>query len=331
MLIEFVDGRVAQSRARSRYAVRFRTHDSFHCAEYSTQSSKSANAIMLHRPIALIISKKQTKGMSASFEDPVLTPVLTPVPSVITPTALADVVVDLTGPLGLQLFRVATAFAYSRERNVALKRIIDPSLGSTASPMLTWLPTIKAEKIDEKETMVIQREEKSAYIPCSQVEVARHAKILGDFRSWRYFQPYRTELLYNWHVTLLDNHPVVDALRGRRGDSGADVFISVCDVGPEFMARALIQVQKRITENLRFIFCVSDTNRPPTLDGEPLHFANSAEKMIALMSMCDHHIVGGSELGWWGAYLDRKTSSLTVACANGAPHEDYYCRSWLVV
>ena len=58
-------------------------------------------------------------------------------------------------------------------------------------------------------------------------------------------------------------------------------------------------------------FCIQNLRFPAAA-----HFIDASQnphEEIFLMSLCRHHIISDENLGWWGAWLDRRESNLTFA------------------
>ncbi len=259
--------------------------------------------------------------------------------------------VQLQGGLGNQLFQIATAYAYSRRTD---KKLVADHATTSTAPRPTYFDTIFPWVADEEMKDSTEVAERAfAFAPLSVVP--GNVLLTGYFQSSKYFEAFRSELLFHLRKPELlpQDHPLVAALlQHKRTDRYVSLHVRRGDyVGHskhptqtlEFYQKAWEQISAREHAPLHLVifsddlaWCREHLNLNNTTDCTYVDFLSHDYQELQLMSLCDHHIIANSSFSWWGAYLDNKSYGITVAPANWFQSEisewkDLYCRHWLVV
>jgi len=249
------------------------------------------------------------------------------------------------GGFGNQLFKIATAFAYSKKTGKDL--VFDVEEAVFAYPIENmkyfdsfygWTKNIDITKY-EWDTYA-EQEGIFNEIPI----FPKNVKLEGYFQSPRYFESYKKEILslfYNHlfvhvplHLTLLKD-PTVNTVcvHFRYIDYvGNPQF----DVLPADYYDKCIQYMQTTVENPIFIvfsdridYCkqyMKDLNCIFIEDGSEID-------QHLWMSMCKHHIIPNSTFSWWAAYQNETGTVIlpTLWCAPkfGSVWEDLKQKSWI--
>jgi hypothetical protein len=172
--------------------------------------------------------------------------------------------------------------------------------------------------------------------------------LYGYFQTEKYFKKYREEILEiftfkekyleaakNFFLEIshqIDGKDIV-SLHVRRGDYTLyPDHHPVCSL--EYYQSAISQFNQDNSvflifsddidwckENFKGSFIFSDSNNPYT--------------DLAIMSMCDHHIIANSSFSWWGAWLNRSQDKKVIAPSRwfgrslSNDTSDIYCENWI--
>jgi len=177
----------------------------------------------------------------------------------------------------------------------------------------------------------------------------RYKYIEGYWQSEKYFiniqNVIRQEFKYNgeWSKgNLAYKHDINNAesvsIHIRRGDylKFSREYGGCCDLSYYLSA---IQYMKDHLTNPIFYFFTNDINWcrqqfshikcSVFINGN--NGINSYMDMI-LMSHCKHHIIANSTFSWWGAWLGKKSDSITIApkiWMNTSSTDDIWCKDWI--
>ena len=153
----------------------------------------------------------------------------------------------------------------------------------------------------------------------------------GYFQSEQYFSPIRSTLREDFipQTPLSDENRRIASLAQegdsvmihvRRGDYITDAkafsIHGVC--GPQYYCDAIALIRQRCSSARFFVFSNDmDWARKNLALGEDAIFVEGNSKNpevdILLMAQCHHQIIANSSFSWWGAWLGRKSTSITVS------------------
>ncbi len=154
----------------------------------------------------------------------------------------------------------------------------------------------------------------------------------GAFQSYRYFENYRQELLYEFAfnesnlseeskqmISRIKNTTSV-SIHVRRGDYLTPLWYkdlgSICNV--EYYQRALAEIGKRIKDPCYFVFSddidyVHENLNIPNAIYVNFNHSNDSWQDMYLMSLCKHHIIANSSFSWWSAWLNKHEDKIVIA------------------
>jgi hypothetical protein len=272
------------------------------------------------------------------------------------------------GRLGNQMFQLAAAIGIAKEREFEAGIPIENctrQVGNGPIDVKTGLPmNVKCDLVDcfnipskyllpmsEINPQYIYHEEDFKFNP-QVLSLNPNTDLYGYFQNEKYFKKYRGEILEVFtfkekyeteaksFLTEKIGSGMVDksivSLHVRRGDYTLyPQYHPVCSddyyqsaIGKFDLQNSLflvfsddIEWCKKKFEGDNFMF--SDTN-DPYLD-------------LAIMSMCDHHIIANSSFSWWGAWLNRSEDKKVIAPSRwfgealNKDSSDVYCEGWEVI
>lgn len=127
----------------------------------------------------------------------------------------------------------------------------------------------------------------------------------------------------------------------RRGDYLKEPTMCVCT--PDYYARAIHEMNKRIKPELYVIF--SDDiqwckeNISQIIGNREVIFVDwnkgdQSFRDIQLMTLCKHNIIANSSFSWWGAWLNQNENKVVIAptaFTKGNPVNDPICTDWIKI
>jgi hypothetical protein len=271
------------------------------------------------------------------------------------------------GRLGNQMFQLSAAIGIAKERGFEAGIPIENctrEIGSGPIDLKTGLPmNVKCDLLDcfnvpskylipfnEINPQYIYHEGDFKFNP-QVLSLVENTDLSGYFQTEKYFKKYREEILeiftfkeeylkeaksFIEKIHSLSMGKDIVSLHVRRGDytlypnhhpvCSDDYYQS--SIGKFDLKNSLflvfsddIEWCKKKFEGENFIF--SDTNNPYT--------------DLAIMSMCDHHIIANSSFSWWGAWLNRSEGKRVIAPSRwfgpSLPKDtsEIYCEGWEII
>ncbi len=163
--------------------------------------------------------------------------------------------------------------------------------------------------------------------------------ISGGFQSPFYFEKVRQQILSEFTIKeeflqhenhlkyekLIQDSEQSVSIQVRRGDYVTNkLYSKLLGAQPlEYYHRALAHINEKFNNLKIFIFSddIPWCRRSFTFDENVIFVENEKSKNgmasdLQLMSMCTHHIVSNSSYAWWGAWLDKSQTGITVAPKN---------------
>jgi hypothetical protein len=169
-----------------------------------------------------------------------------------------------------------------------------------------------------------------------------------DVELWNYqpsLQSQANQRMEEIKKELGNNNPIV-SIHIRRGDYLLPHY-SFCELDDEYYTKALVDHFLPI-EDYNFLIFSNDISYAKALfEGDNIHFvdpiggekicSDSEKEDLALMSLCDHHIIANSSYSWWGAYLCKNKNKKIICPTNWlkSNHQsswingNYYPSNWI--
>jgi hypothetical protein len=169
-----------------------------------------------------------------------------------------------------------------------------------------------------------------------------------DVELWNYqpsLQSQANQRMEEIKKELGNNNPIV-SIHIRRGDYLLPHH-SFCELDDEYYTKALVDHFLPI-EDYNFLIFSNDISYAKALfEGDNIHFvdpiggekicSDSEKEDLALMSLCDHHIIANSSYSWWGAYLCKNKNKKIICPTNWlkSNHQsswingNYYPSNWI--
>jgi hypothetical protein len=169
-----------------------------------------------------------------------------------------------------------------------------------------------------------------------------------DVELWNYqpsLQSQANQRMEEIKKELGNNNPIV-SIHIRRGDYLLPHY-SFCELDDEYYTKALVDHFLPI-EDYNFLIFSNDISYAKALfEGDNIHFvdpiggekicSDSEKEDLALMSLCDHHIIANSSYSWWGAYLCKNQNKKIICPTNWlkSNHQsswingNYYPSNWI--
>lgn len=165
---------------------------------------------------------------------------------------------------------------------------------------------------------------------------------------WNY-QPYlqtqAEERMKVIKANFRNNKPII-SIHIRRGDYLLPHH-SFCELDADYYTQAIVDHFLPI-EDYNFLVFSNDISYAKALfEGDNIHFvdpiggekicSDSEKEDLALMSLCDHHIIANSSYSWWGAYLCKNPNKKIICPTNWlkSSHQsswingNYYPPTWI--
>ena len=272
------------------------------------------------------------------------------------------------GRLGNQMFQLASAIGIANERGFGVGIPIENctrEIGNGPIDVKTGLPmNVKCDLLDcfnipskylisfnELNPQYIYSEGDFKFNP-EVLTLSPNTDLSGYFQNEKYFKKYREEILKTFtfkdeysdeaRTFLFEKvHPLcgdkdIVSIHVRRGDY--TLYPNHHPVCSDFYYQS--SIGKFDSENHIFLvfsddiewckenfvgdnFIFSDTNNP-YLD-------------LAIMSLCDHHIIANSSFSWWGAWLNTSENKRVIAPSRwfgpSLPKDtsEIYCEGWEII
>jgi len=147
----------------------------------------------------------------------------------------------------------------------------------------------------------------------------------------------------------LGDKPTV-SIHIRRGDYMLPQNDALAELKNDYYLKALVDNFTPIKKYIFLVFSNDIEFAKTQLEGDNIHFIDpkgidsysytSSEKDdLALLSLCDHHIIANSSYSWWGAYLSKNQNKKIICPTNWVNdiHEakwmngNYYPKNWINV
>lgn len=142
-----------------------------------------------------------------------------------------------------------------------------------------------------------------------------------------------------------NDNPIV-SIHIRRGDYLLPQY-SFCELDADYYTQAIVDNFLPI-EDYNFLVFSNDISYAKALfEGDNIYFvdpiggekicSDSEKEDLALMSLCDHHIIANSSYSWWGAYLCKNINKKIICPTNWlkSNHQsswingNYYPPTWI--
>ena len=263
------------------------------------------------------------------------------------------------GRLGNQIFQFASTVGIAKERGFGAGIPIENcirEIGGNVNAKCDLLdcfdiPSEYLVPINEMAIGSVYQEGDFKFNP-QVLSLGPNTDLYGYFQSEKYFEKYRNEILeiftfkqkhkdearnfLSEKVLPLSSDKNIISLHVRRGDytlypnhhpTCSDEYyqsaISKFDLKNSIFLVFSDDIEwcKKKFEGESFIF--SDTDNP-YLD-------------LAIMSLCDHHIIANSSFSWWGAWLNKSENKKVIAPSRwfgpalNKDTSDIYCKGWEII
>lgn len=239
------------------------------------------------------------------------------------------------GRLGNQLFQVAAAYAYAREHGKTL--VIDlPEKEKPNTPkLLQWAVQSDTSKVTNWNDL-----SESSFAFSKLPAVSGHVKLKGYFQSSNYFGEYRDVLLEAmkgpFHEQVERSEASV-SIHIRRGDYVGSATHTCLSQEYYLSAIQTIRSETGLRDLDLYIFsddldwCRMEMVHWPWEDVR-VHYVTEGtdEDQLVEMSCCRHHIMSASSFSWWGSYLSKDQTGITVAPKQWF-HADSEIKDWSTI
>ena len=173
------------------------------------------------------------------------------------------------------------------------------------------------------------------------LEQGYNYNLIGRFDLYTYWYNTDKEEIENWdykkelkleaekrfnHIKKQfgNNNPIV-SIHMRRGDYLLPEF-SFCNLGMEYYTKAIVENFMPYNEYNFICFSNDIEYSKSILEGENIYFVDpkggdkvctdSEKEDLALLSLCDHHIISNSSYPWWGAFLSKNKNKKIICPTN---------------
>jgi len=159
-----------------------------------------------------------------------------------------------------------------------------------------------------------------------------------EVAQWKYqpqLQTQAEERMKEIKAKFGNNNPVV-SIHVRRGDYLIPQH-SFCYLDSDYYEEALVNHFLPIEDYNFVVFSNDIAYVKEMLDGDNIHFVDpiggekvctdSEKEDLALLSLCDHHIIANSSYSWWGAYLSKSKDKKIICPTNWL--KSYHQSSWI--
>ena len=148
-----------------------------------------------------------------------------------------------------------------------------------------------------------------------------------EIENWDYKKELKLEAEKRFNLIkkqFRNNNPVV-SIHMRRGDYLLPEF-SFCNLGIEYYTKAIVENFMPYDEYNFICFSNDIEYSKSILEGDNIYFidpkggdkvcTDSEKEDLALLSLCDHHIISNSSYPWWGAFLSKNQNKKIVCPTN---------------
>ena len=177
--------------------------------------------------------------------------------------------------------------------------------------------------------------------------IADNTDISGYFQSEKYFSDYRNDLLKEFefndqikekaeNIRSITKEPVI-SVHLRLGD-----YLYLQGNHPICTKEYYHEALKQVPDDL-LIFVFSDEPKKAEQYFKdlrrPVIFMENNDKYLdmAVMNLCDYHVIANSSFSWWGSWLSKSKKTIAPSAWFGdspsAPKNwsDIYCKEWIVI
>ncbi len=272
------------------------------------------------------------------------------------------------GRLGNQMFQLASTVGIAKERGFGAGIPIENctrKIGSGPIDVKTGLQTnVKCDLLDcfniPSKYLIPFSEVKPQYIYYEGdfkfnpqvLSLEPYTDLSGYFQTEEYFKKYREEILEIFtfkkedeeearnflleKVHSLSSNKNVISIHVRRGDY--TLYPNHHPVCSDDYYKSAIE--KFDLKNSVFLVFSDDIEWcKKKFEGDSFIFSetNNPYVDLAIMTMCDHHIIANSSFSWWGAWLNRSKDKRVIAPSRwfgpSLPKDtsDIYCEGWEII
>lgn len=225
--------------------------------------------------------------------------------------------IQLTGGIGEQLFQYATARALSLRLGTEVVCEV-----SALDEQSLWLNRFEIAVVENNPSVVLKifRETSDKFDP-NVLSLPDDSFLKGKFQFEKYFadqtEQIRQEIVLKDRLSV-ENSEWENRIRASRMPVSIHIPRRKSDNLPlEYFYRCVEILQSNFPKLELFVFtndipfCIQNMRFTA-----PASFIDSTDKPheeIFLMSLCRHHVISDENSSWWGAWLDRRESSLIFA------------------
>jgi hypothetical protein len=272
------------------------------------------------------------------------------------------------GRLGNQMFQFSSAIGIAKERGFGIGIPIENctrEIGNGPIDLETGFPmNVKCDLLDcfniPSKYLIPFSEIKPRYIYYENdfkfnpqvLTLNPNTDLSGYFQSEKYFKKYREEILNIFtfkeryeeesrNFILEKIHPVssgrnIVSLHVRRGDYTLyPNHHPVCS--DEYYQSAIRRFDLR--NSIFLVFSDDIEWCKKKFEGDNFIFSDTNNPYVdlAIMSMCDHHIIANSSFSWWGAWLNKSEDKRVIAPSRwlgpaiDKDTSEIYCEGWEII
>ncbi len=265
---------------------------------------------------------------------------------------MSNMIVNLIGGLGNQMFQYA--FAFSQKNNQLIKLDITDFKKDKLRDYQLDLFNIKSVLATEKEALDLKHKKRNIFIRTFRkpkkwgfaytyypephfhfdkkaLDVKNDVYFEGFWQSEKYFKKYRKDLLKQFTLKTALSQKAQEyqqkitqvpsvSLHIRRGDyiTNAKINASHGVCGLDYYKKAVSKITKQVKNPHFFIF--SDDlewakNNLDFIENKSfitLEPTAPPHESIILMSKCQHNIIANSSFSWWGAWLNQNPKKQVI-------------------
>lgn len=177
--------------------------------------------------------------------------------------------------------------------------------------------------------------------------IADNTDISGYFQSEKYFSDYRNDLLKEFefnnqikekaeNIRSITKEPVI-SVHLRLGD-----YLYLQGNHPICTKEYYQEALKQIPDDLLILVFSDEPKKAQQYFNDfhrPVIFMENNDKFVdmAVMNLCDYHVIANSSFSWWGSWLSNSKKTIAPAIWFGdSPNvpknwNDIYCADWIIV